>query len=346
MDATDSISGGCLCCLADPDELDATLATLTSPELDFDVILVEASGLAEPRELARLVMSSHSPGFRFGGVVELVDAALWASDDAATVAEESGSGTSSGSPTCVDIEGHHELPMAVDHLQVASLLVVNKTDRLEADAVARTRLEADLALHAPDTPVVYTTYGRLDASLLFDTADRPAPTGQLSFTDLLLEQSRSDHPDRTFPESDCAPTTSARRSLTRDGHEHVASCNHPHHASSSVSVSSPLPASPRDLVAFLEQREAGMYRVKGRTWIDGPGGPQGYVVQAVGSWLAFERLPRGNPDDLTTDLVAIGVGMDDADVEAAIRSCLTDSPVPADHMHAVARYVRWVTQPK
>ena len=49
MDATDSISGGCLCCLADPDELDATLATLTSPELDFDVILVEASGLAEPR---------------------------------------------------------------------------------------------------------------------------------------------------------------------------------------------------------------------------------------------------------------------------------------------------------
>ena len=52
------------------------------------------------------------------------------------------------------------------------------------------------------------------------------------------------------------------------------------------------------------------------------------------------------PDDLTTDLVAIGVGMDDADVEAAIRSCLTDSTVPADHMHAVARYVRWVTQPK
>ena len=49
VDATASISGGCLCCLADPDELDATLATLTSPELDFDVILVEASGLAEPR---------------------------------------------------------------------------------------------------------------------------------------------------------------------------------------------------------------------------------------------------------------------------------------------------------
>ncbi|GAB48039.1 hypothetical protein MOPEL_036_00030 [Mobilicoccus pelagius NBRC 104925] len=42
-------------------------------------------------------------------------------------------------------------------------------------------------------------------------------------------------------------------------------CSHPHHAWTSVSVDSPLPTSPRALVAFLETRAAGVHRVKGRT---------------------------------------------------------------------------------
>lgn len=40
VDAAMSISGGCLCCLSDPTELDRALESLARPELDLDAIVV------------------------------------------------------------------------------------------------------------------------------------------------------------------------------------------------------------------------------------------------------------------------------------------------------------------
>ncbi|GAB48038.1 GTP-binding protein [Mobilicoccus pelagius] len=72
-----------------------------------------------------------------------------------------------------------------------------------------------------------------------------------------------------------------------------------------------------------------------------PGGRRGYVVQAVGGWLAFEPASWCGDEEPVTQLVAIGTGMDDAAVEAALRGCL-DEPgsIPADHLHALTRYLR------
>lgn len=294
VDATATISGGCLCCLSDPSELDDTLASLSAPALDLDVIIVEASGLAEPRELARMILASSARRIRFGGVVELLDATLWLDEPSAGSTRDA-------------------LPIALDHLQVASLLVVNKTDMLDEASGALRRLDEALERHAPGTPIVRTSFGRVDPALLFDAADRDEPTGQLSFTDLLRESVA--------------------------GHDHHAHDHHDH-AYTSVSVDSPLPVSPRDLVAFLENRPAGVFRVKGRTWIDLPGHRRQYLVQGVGGWLAFERRPWPDGQDPCTQLVAIGTGMDAAEVESAIRGCLTAEPVPADHVHAMSRYTR------
>lgn len=215
-------------------------------------------------------------------------------------------------------------PIAPDHLAVASLLVVNKIDRIETDDAARERLAHALKTHAPGTPVVRTRFGVLDPALLFDVADRGEPTGQLSFADLLRESALEDA-DAHSPEH---------------AHEHSHQDEHAHDQYVSVALDSERPADPRRLVAFLEGRAPGLYRVKGRAWVDADG-PQEYVVQAVGGWVAFERTARGREVEPRTQLVAIGTGVDAGEVRAALEACLTDpGTTPADHLHAITRYTR------
>ena len=60
VDEPVSIAGGCVCCLPDDGGLDDALEKLTDPRLALDVIIVEASGLADPVAVSRLI--------RFSGV--------------------------------------------------------------------------------------------------------------------------------------------------------------------------------------------------------------------------------------------------------------------------------------
>ncbi|WP_409483316.1 CobW family GTP-binding protein [Arsenicicoccus dermatophilus] len=260
VDAARSIAGGCLCCLSDTSELDRALRGLAA--LDLDAIVVEASGLAEPRELARLVISSTVRGVRFGGVVEVIDTAAWAE------------------------EGRYdEPPVALDHLRVASLGVVHKTDRVAPDQVDR--LEELLARLAPRLPLVRAQHGQVDPELLYDRGARGRQVGQLSFAEVLAE------------------------------------VHDPHHAhATAIAVDDPRPVDPRRLLAWLEARPAGVYRVKGTTWIDAPGHRGRWVVQAVGGWVAFERGPWPRGQERGTRLVAVGTDLDAAAVEREVRALL------------------------
>ncbi len=74
IDEPTSIAGDCICCLPDAGGLNDALAKLTHPRLGLDVVFVEASGLAEPTTLARLVRLSPVERVRPGGVIEIVDA--------------------------------------------------------------------------------------------------------------------------------------------------------------------------------------------------------------------------------------------------------------------------------
>jgi G3E family GTPase len=75
VDEPASIAGGCVCCLPDDGGLDDALAKLADPRLDLDAIIVEASGLADPVAIARLIRFSGVAGVRPGGVVDVIDAA-------------------------------------------------------------------------------------------------------------------------------------------------------------------------------------------------------------------------------------------------------------------------------
>ncbi|MBV1949827.1 GTP-binding protein [Streptomyces sp. BV129] len=154
-DSTVSLGNGCLCCAVDASELDTYLARLAAPAAGIDVIVIEASGLAEPQELVRMVLASEQPEIVYGGLVEVVDAAEFD-----------------------DTRARH--PEIDRHLALADLVVVNKLDRApEADRVlALVRSLTDGAAVLP------ATYGRVDPEFLFDCRPSEERVGQLSFDDL------------------------------------------------------------------------------------------------------------------------------------------------------------------
>ncbi|MET8570589.1 GTP-binding protein [Streptomyces sp. NPDC004783] len=154
-DSTVSLGNGCLCCAVDPGELDGYLERLARPETGIDVIVIEASGLAEPQELVRMLLASEQREIVYGGLVEVVDAAEFDATRAR----------------------HPEIDR---HLALADLVVVNKTDRIpDADRVLA--LVHSLTDRAA---VVPATWGRVDPEFLFDCRPGEERIGQLSFDDL------------------------------------------------------------------------------------------------------------------------------------------------------------------
>ncbi|HEY2221692.1 CobW family GTP-binding protein [Actinomycetospora sp.] len=146
-DSVTSLANGCLCCTTDADGLSDLLADLTAPAVGLDLVVVEASGLAEPRELVRLLLASTDPHAVYGGLVVVLDAA---------------------GP---DLE----------QARLADLAVVNGLDRVDDPdgAVATVRAVAAGA-------VVGTRHGALDPALLADPVRRPQPA-QLTLDALLRE---------------------------------------------------------------------------------------------------------------------------------------------------------------
>ncbi|MFE3293318.1 CobW family GTP-binding protein [Rhodococcus sp. NPDC059234] len=167
VDSMVSLSNGCLCCAVDVSEMDAMLDRLAHPRSDIDVIVVEASGLAEPRNMVRLILGSENPRIGYGGLVVLVDAAEFEDTRAR----------------------HPELDL---HMRMADLVVLNKTDRISA-----AELQAVLARVGglgDRSPVLPTVHGRVDPRLLFDEVARvdDGPR-QLSLDELLAEPDEHDH---------------------------------------------------------------------------------------------------------------------------------------------------------
>ncbi|MFD2687687.1 CobW family GTP-binding protein [Streptomyces phyllanthi] len=160
-DSTVSLGNGCLCCAVDVSELDLYLERLARPSARIDVIVIEASGLAEPQELVRMVLASANPRVVYGGLVEVVDAAEF---DATR-------------------EKHPEIDR---HLSLADLVVVNKLDRA-ADGDRERVLRTVHSLSA-GAAVVPATYGRIDPEFLFDCRPSRERVGQLSFDDLYRQE--------------------------------------------------------------------------------------------------------------------------------------------------------------
>lgn len=163
VDEPASIAGGCICCLPDEGGLDAALEKLADPKLGLDAIIVEASGLADPVAVSRIIRFSGVERVRPGGVVDVIDAAMHFET--------------------VDRGGAPPARYAA-----ASLVVVNKLDQIpDGDrAAALGRIEARIRERHPEAHIVGAVGGRVDPALLYDVADAEPEVGQLSFRELLI----------------------------------------------------------------------------------------------------------------------------------------------------------------
>ncbi|MFE4669061.1 CobW family GTP-binding protein [Streptomyces sp. NPDC056716] len=325
-DSTVSLGNGCLCCAVDAGELDLYLERLADPSAGIDVIVIEASGLAEPQELVRMVLASEHPDVVYGGLVEVVDAAEFDATRAR----------------------HPEIDR---HLALADLIVVNKLDRVtDADRVlALVRTLTDRAA------VVPARHGRIDPEFLFDCRPSEERIGQLSFDDLYDHGDRGTETGRADDDSLGRPGAEDRHEDgdspgshgdetghdERDPHATHAHAPHLHAAYDTLSFASDTPMDPRRLMAFLDSRPEGLYRIKG--YVDfGPHDQRNrYAVHAVGPFLRFypERWPAREPR--RTQLVLIGSGIDPAALGKELEASTSDAPHADEHgMWGVLRYVR------
>ncbi|MDA2814440.1 GTP-binding protein [Nocardiopsis sp. RSe5-2] len=160
VDEAEAISGGCVCCLPDAGGLDEALEKLAQPRLRLDAVIVEASGVADPSSLARLIRFSEVKGVRSGGVVDVVDAgAHFETVDTGVLPPERYAG--------------------------ATLVVINKIDRVsepERDAV-RARITERIKERNPRAHVVAAEHGRIDPALVFDAAAEEAAQPELPFAE-------------------------------------------------------------------------------------------------------------------------------------------------------------------
>lgn len=260
VDEPVSIAGGCICHLPDDGVLDDALAKLADPKLALDAIIVEASGVAEPMAMSRMIRFSGVDRIRHGGLIDVIDAVEHFDT--------------------VDTAG---VPLA--RYRVASLVVVNKLDRIAASARGTVvhRIEALVHQSNPDAHVVGAVGGRVDPTMLFDIADGNA-TGQMSFREL----------------------------LAADHHDH----DHPH--AKSVTVVADAAVDPGALVDLLEQPPRGVYRMKGTVAV----GARHYLVNAVGRSVHVTTVCAG---EHPSHLVAIGIDLEPDDVRTRLRVALRPS---------------------
>ncbi|MCH5645346.1 GTP-binding protein [Gordonia sp. ABSL49_1] len=169
-DGTVSLGGGCVCCTVDRDGLTEALATLVRPSAALDAIVIEASGIAEPKALIRMVTGVADRRMRYGGLVYVVDAVHMAAT-------------------------RRKHPEFDGHVAIADLLVLNKIDLVDGEVADRA--VDDLRALNHSAPLVAAAHAAIDPALMFDAAQRRAEdrpgTGQLTLDALLIEGEPHDH---------------------------------------------------------------------------------------------------------------------------------------------------------
>ncbi|MFE5477294.1 CobW family GTP-binding protein [Nocardia sp. NPDC056541] len=289
VDAMVSLGNGCVCCAVDVSELDDLFAQLAQPRSAVDVIVVEASGLAEPRNLIRMVIANPNPRIAYGGLVEVVDAEQFAATST-------------------------QHPELVTHLRMADLVLVNKADRVGAEALAD--LRAQLTDWVGQVPVYATTHGRIDPGLLFDdrAPEQLKTAEQLSF-DTLLDDHDHDDPD----------------------HRHL------HDDYISMAFTSERALNPRALVAFLEDPPSGLFRAKGCVAFAVAGERRKFEVHLVGRHVVVTPGSWARGERRVSNLVLIGAGLDTVAALKRLDDTVFDGETPLDEQEMLGVW-RYATQ--
>ncbi|MEU5255819.1 CobW family GTP-binding protein [Streptomyces longwoodensis] len=308
-DSTVSLGNGCLCCAVDASELDGYLERLARPSAGIDVIVIEASGLAEPQELVRMVLASEHPGIVYGGLVEVVDAAEFD-------------------------ETRVRHPEVDRHLALADLVVVNKLDR----APDGTRVLDLVRSLADRAAVVPATYGRIDPEFLFDCRPDEERVGQLSFDDL--------HTGAADP-ADPAEQAGGHAG-GHGGHLHSAYDSLSFVSDVPLDprrLMQFLDSRPEGLYRIKGYVDFGAYDPDHRYGVHAVGRFLRFYPEPWAAAVAPADAPAGDGEragSRLTQLVLIGTGIDTSALAKELEACRSDTPGTADEygMWGVLRFVQ------
>jgi cobalamin biosynthesis protein CobW len=274
------LANGCICCTVADDFL-PTIEALLARDPAPDHIVIETSGLALPKPLVRaFAWPEIRARVTVDGVIAVVDAPAVRDGRISPPPPVAAGGRAADPPA------DHDDPLDevfADQLACADLVVVNKTDLVDDDALAA--LEAGLARRArPAAKLLRARFGAVDPAVLLGV-DAGA-------------------------EDDLA---------TRPSHADGAG-EHDHDDFESFALALPPVAEPDALAARLAAAIArhDVLRVKG--FLDVPGKAMRLALQAVGPRLErwFDRPWRAGEERLSR-LVVIGrKGLDRAAIEAAV----------------------------
>lgn len=294
------LSNGCICCSSKGDLIEALYklymrkAGLAEPQVEFDRVVIETTGLADPGPLAQAFYMdmSLSLTYRLDAIITLIDVK--------------------------HVESQlRNAPEARRQLAMADMIIFNKRD-LVSDAEYARAVDVVNALN-PFSPKETATYGALALSHLVDlnlfdpNAKESAISAWLGEAAPRAGQGHLCHAHGTA--DDCPAC------LDEPAHRHAGHLD----GITAISMRETQPMDYQKLMEFLEGlvtvHGVNLYRVKGLVRFSGIEKPvivQG--VQAVFSPLAYaENWPGG---DSSTRLVVIGKHLDKLAIASGFAGCV------------------------
>ncbi|MGF6958962.1 CobW family GTP-binding protein [Paraburkholderia youngii] len=299
------LSNGCICCSSKDDLMESLYklymrkAGLAEPKIQFDRVLIETTGVANPLPLAQAFYTDMSLNltYRLDAIVTLVD--------------------------LKHVEGQLEnAPEAERQIALADKIIFNKRDLVDSD-----QYHSAVSLVQALNPIAAKTtvlFGDVPAAELLDLGLFDPSTQEQSVTDWIGMGSESEGTSESEPCTLCASGK----------HHHCHEEPHPHADVSSVSFREPDAVDHEKFLAFLTQLTqtygTNLYRVKGLIKFSGANRPiilQG--VQNVFSPLTYaEAWPRGLSE---TRLVVIGKHLERDGIIAGFRACIANNPDVVKH---------------
>lgn len=310
------LSNGCICCTL-RDDLLAEVRQLAQGGR-YDYLLIEGTGIAEPRPIAATFSFRDESGFSLSDFATL-DTMVTVVDAANLLNEYSRADLLSDRGMQRDDEDTRTLvDLLVDQIEFADVVVINKIGDATEDQRADVR-KVVAALN-PQARQIEVDYGRLPLDAILNTGlfdEEKAAENPLWYKELY-------QPEAHVPETE-------------------------EYGVSSFVYRARRPFDPARLVAFLDAPWPGVVRAKGHFWLATRPHHVGLMSAAgvqrrcepMGFWWAtipredwpdhpqFEAQMRSQWDDAWGDrrqeLVFIGVDMDEAGIRAALDGCLASA---------------------
>lgn len=289
VDELVSLSNGCLCCTLS-NELDDSLNKLAYEGSELDAIFVEASGVADPAQMAKLVLSSENRYLFFADLIYLIDAVNFHQ----LLAEKA-----------------YVVQMG---LKMARLVLINKIDLVGPEEIAL--IESVVREIAPESVIWPISQGRINAKLLFDqTSDTQI---QLRLGQVLNEVNH--HHGEDVGHDEQHETRHVCGKNCPHDQQHV------HEDYMSFTFMSQQPLDPLATTKLLNHLPKGVYRAKG--WLNfGLKCPEHKIIlQKVGHYHQLDARAWASDEIPDSSLVFIGPKFDRADLKQKLQACIDLNP--------------------